>query len=817
MRKQIFDAIYRFIEKNPLPILLVSVVLTVASFFAFIHLPLKSDYVDLMPQTMPAVKNLRFLSKKIGGIGALAMVVESTSSNDVKAMKRFSDDFVSIITNWKEIQYVEYTIPSEFFIDNAFYYMKLDDLKTVKKRLHAKVEYEMMVNNPFYLGLDDEEQKVGFDISDIISKYTNSKKVGIQYGDYHYLISKDKTLQVLYIKPRFLPTDVKSTGKLLKKIKATIAKLDLKKYSPNLSVGFDGNYTLSYDQAHAISKDIQFTSILALGLVFLSLLFFLRNFKYSVYTIFALAFGILWAYGLAFFLIGHINLITGFLMAILLGLGVNYGIHFIFRYNEERDRGILKSEALKTAFTTTAYASLTGADTTAAAFFALAFSRFKGFSEFGLLAGFGILFSIIAIYTVVTALIQLTDKEKSKKVKNLPHEIQGLPVAISGKIRSLSIAILIVFLVLSVGAAFFVPKVHFEYDAKKLEVKGQQSLVIYNKIQKKFGTSTDPVIVYTYNRDEERDFYQAAIHKKKSDIPMIDKIASLSGLYPDVSKQKKILKIVKSMRSDLDKISPEMIGKKVKPSMLAKLKEVVRKGRIIQVDDLPDIFKRRFALKDGDKTLYMTLLYPKEILYDAHDMINFVKQASSIQGKMKHYEATGLYVLYVKLIEIIFSESRVFVSIVIFIIWLLLLVDFRNFKHSLLVMIPIVFGILWLLGMMGIFGLKFNFMNMVVLPIVLGTGVDNGVHIFHRYRETGNIWTAVQKTGPAAFAMSFTVALGWSVLFVAKYNGLKTMASIAVIGILMTYLASITLMPAMTYLFDQKNENGKKSKTEVIQ
>jgi len=101
------------------------------------------------------------------------------------------------------------------------------------------------------------------------------------------------------------------------------------------------------------------------------------------------------------------------------------------------------------------------------------------------------------------------------------------------------------------------------------------------------------------------------------------------------------------------------------------------------------------------------------------------------------------------------------------------------------------------------------------LPIVLGTGVDNGVHIFHRYRETGNIWTAVQKTGSAAFAMSFTVALGWSVLFVAKYNGLKTMASIAVIGILMTYLAAITIMPAMTYLFDQKHDNGKKSNAGI--
>ena len=163
-----------------------------------------------------------------------------------------------------------------------------------------------------------------------------------------------------------------------------------------------------------------------------------------------------------------------------------------------------------------------------------------------------------------------------------------------------------------------------------------------------------------------------------------------------------------------------------------------------------------------------------------------------------------MHILYVYLIDTVLKESKIFISIVFIIIWLLLLIDFKNVKDSLIAMVPLIFGLLWLVQIMSIFNIKFNFMNIVVLPTVLGTGVDNGVHIFHRYKESGNIFKAIYKTGIANLGMSLTVALGWSALFMAHYEGLKTMAFVGVVGILMTFIASVTIMPAIIILFEKE-------------
>jgi len=133
----------------------------------------------------------------------------------------------------------------------------------------------------------------------------------------------------------------------------------------------------------------------------------------------------------------------------------------------------------------------------------------------------------------------------------------------------------------------------------------------------------------------------------------------------------------------------------------------------------------------------------------------------------------------------------------------MLLIDFRNLKESLIGMIPLIFGILWLLIIMSLFKVKLNFMNLIVLPTVFGTGVDNGVHIYHRYKETKNILLAVQKTGTANLVMSATVALGWASLFFAQYEGLKTMGFVGVVGILTTFFAAITIMPAIILITDK--------------
>ena len=806
MRKKIFAIIFNFTKKYPIFIISIFIILGILFLLAFKSIPLKSDYIDLLPQNAEPVKNIKYLTEKLKGVGQFSIAVQS-ESKDIEAMKTFADKLHEEIVNIPEIEYIQYKIPLDFIMNNIFLFIENADLEEIYNRLREKVSYEMFKEMPIYINLEDEEDTVDFNIDDIIEKY-KKERGGISASQSEYMISSDNDMLVIFIKPDFMPTEVDKTGLLIKKIKDKIDKINPKKIGKDLEVSFAGTYTLSYDQKNAIYLDISRTSIIAMILVFIAILVFTRNIRNSIILLIALIIGVLSSFGAAFIIFGHLNLITGFLIALLAGLGVNYGIHFLFRYKEER-LNESSENALKDSFLKTGLASFTGAATTAVSFFTLAFSKFLGFSEFGLLASVGILFTLFSAYIFVTAFITLFEKIiKTKTPQKVKIDQQTYNDSSNFNHKKIVFFIpSLLLIILTLLFVFNIKNIRFEYDSKKLEVKGQKSIETTEMIQKKFNISTDPAICYSYNREEEKDFYNAVTNMMKEENSVIGNVLSLSGILIDEDTQKEKLVWVKKIKEELESLPENSIKDSEQKKRMELVKKITGSARVITEEDLPENFARRFIAEDNGRKLYITQVFPKKILFDARDMRDYVARIKTIKGEKKTYYPTGLHIIYVFLIETVLRESKIFIGIVFFIIWLILLIDFKSFKDSLIAMIPLIFGILWLVEIMSLFGIKFNFMNIVVLPTVLGTGVDNGVHIYHRYKDCGSIFEAVRKTGIANLGMSLTVAIGWSALFFAHYEGLKTMAFVGVIGILMTFIASVTIMPAVILLSGKKFKN----------
>jgi hypothetical protein len=86
-----------------------------------------------------------------------------------------------------------------------------------------------------------------------------------------------------------------------------------------------------------------------------------------------------------------------------------------------------------------------------------------------------------------------------------------------------------------------------------------------------------------------------------------------------------------------------------------------------------------------------------------------------------------------------------------------------------------------------------------VLPTVLGIGIDNGIHIFQRYREEGyaNVREVVMTTGGAAFLTTATTLLGFAGTLSAQNNGLQSLGLAATIGLTTCLLSSLTVFPAL--------------------
>ncbi|HXV74105.1 MAG TPA: MMPL family transporter, partial [Sphingomonadales bacterium] len=123
------------------------------------------------------------------------------------------------------------------------------------------------------------------------------------------------------------------------------------------------------------------------------------------------------------------------------------------------------------------------------------------------------------------------------------------------------------------------------------------------------------------------------------------------------------------------------------------------------------------------------------------------------------------------------------------------------------VITPPLAGLLILFGVMGLFGIKLSIFNMVVLPTIIGIGVDNGIHIYHRFREErGSIMKVLFTTGGAIGAATITTALGFSGMLMAEVNGLQSLGLLAVIGLGACLFTSWTLLPALLSLTKEARE-----------
>lgn len=803
MRKKIFSFAFKIISKHPFLIIFVFIFLGIIFFGAFKTINLKSDYIDLLPQNSESVKSIRYLSDKLKGIGQFSIVLES-ASKDSDSMKKYADLLYRDLLNIKEIQYINYKIPLDFITQNIFLFIETKDLETIYSRLYEKIQYELWKDTPLFIDLEGEKDKVEFNIDDIIEKY-NKKRDGFLLADSEYFMPTDKSMLVLFIKPDFLPTEIDKTEILINKIKSITGNKDFKNAGKDIKISFGGTYALNYDQKTAIFKDIKNTSILALILIFFVILVFIRKIHYSVFLLFSLSIGVMSVFGLAFVVFRHINLITAFLIAILTGLDVNYGMHLLIRYDEESS-GKNRLNALKTSFINTASPSFTRAVTIAVSFFALAFSRFLGFSEFGVLASFGIMMTLISTYFAVTSLLIIIAKfsKKNKKVvlkKNI--DLQRAEKSDDRSIKRIVIILSSVLVMLTIIFSFGIKNIHFEYDSKNLEVKNQDSIRVTELIQEKFNISTDPAVFYTFYRNEEKDFYKTVLDLMRKENSLIGSVISVSAILPDESIQKEKIKWLKLMEKEIGTLPEKSIKDKTVKDKIDYVKKIAGDSKVLTENDLPPDFRKRMMVDTDGKTMFITQVFPKKILFDAKEMQAFVKEVKSIKSANKEYRTTGLYILYVFLIDTILKESKIFFLIVFIIIWLLVLIDLKSLKESIITLIPLILGIIWLIEIMGLFGIKFNFMNIIVLQTVLGAGVGNGVYLYHRYKSSDNLVDALKHTGYANLGMSLAIALGWASLLAARYEGLKTMGMIGSIGIITTFIASMTIMPAIIFLTER--------------
>lgn len=765
-------------------------------------LNISTNLEALMPEGVPSVENLHRVLEKTGSFSN-AMVAIHTKDRD--ASLKFAKDLQTrVLDNLDWVASAHYSEDISLFERHKLLYMETADLKTLQKRIADRAAYEQQnvvqdINGvPVNIRIRTQptfEKPPPLELDDLIEKYSTGEEGVTRTRTERLFRSDDAEVTVLVVWPSHDTSDLTFSRQIITDLEAVIAEMNPGSYASDMQVGVGGRIRNRVAQFDAVNNDVKLSGMISFALIAALLIGYFRSALSIVYIVVPLAIGIVWTMGIAQYGVGGLNLVTVFLVLILFGLGVDFGIHNLSRYLEVRRAGGSLREGLVTIMSRTSHASAVAATTTAAGFFSLMFTEFRAFYEFGFIAGAGILCIFVAMYTVFPAGLILAEKLPGERATPCPKQ-RHLDPGNHFPWTGFTIAMTLFAIAVSFVAA---RQVQFEDNFKNLEAeKSASHQEIDGLIQRVFSSRTDRAVLYVETLEEVRaiEEYFTAYIAQDTDTPTIEKVESFYTYVPKDAVQRERLAIISEINESLDgfEFTP---GEDDAPENWQEYLDI----GLISPDDLPEGLSRiyRGLGDDGGHLVYIFNSVDMNQAVLAQQFSDDVREIE-VGGKLYHPATEGL--IFVDMMRMMKSDAVLAIVLVVSATCLVIFAFFRRISDTLIVLAPTAAGMAYTFGLMGVLGIKLSVINMVILPSIIGIGVDNGIHIYHRYRESEsrrdrNVMFVLRTTGLAAAITTLTTMLGFAGMFTASMAGLRSLGGLAIIGFSSCLFATWTLMPAL--------------------
>ncbi len=642
---------------------------------------------------------------------------------------------------------------------------------------------------------EDEDEGLAIPTEEDVRKKYNVGSLSEYNGN------EDGSVIALKIYPSFSPNETARAQTLLATIQRTMDELNPTSYHPDLAFEMEGDYHSKIDEILVIREDLSQATVFALVVIVLLVALFFGSLRGVLFVMLPLLAGIAWTMGMAAITIGYLNLITAFIFAILFGLGVDFAVHATSRYIEERRSGKDPAKALEEGLSHLGRPMIAAAITTTVTFFSLVIFEFRGFSQFGLIAGVGVPLSLLAVYAFFPPLVMVLHRWFPEKPPRPQIWQSRVPSWLLGRKAVLGIVgfVLLATATLSMG----LPKVGFEPDMKKVMTpKRTTSTGIMTRYRREVESrSASPIVLLTDSLDETRRVTRW-LNERRDQWPMLQEFASVFSFVPDHQEPK--VDIIGRIRVRLEQKKGVLKGEERDNAERA-MEYLSPDPRGFTLDDLPDWTRKRFTDTEG-KLGHFVLLYAHGNKADALVVKDIIDQLGQFTIDGKTFHSTASYYILWDAYDIVLREGPIAVLLALALVLGILILDLAVFRDIANAFLSIVIGLAAYLGFMGITGSQINMFNMIILPTVLGMGVDTAIHLLHRFREVGKagIPEAANTTGAAAFLSAATTAVGFGSLAFATNPGLAGLGNLAPVGILLCYLSSLLLCVALGQLHKER-------------
>jgi hypothetical protein len=689
------------------------------------------------------------------------------------------------------------------------------------------------------------------------------RESGTDESEEGYFWTEGNRYLLIFVQPR-LKGDFSTNSRALQALRETVAAV--KADYPDVNAGVTGQKALDEDEKQIAMRDIGIATCLSLVGLAALLIVFWRGVRRPLLAVAVLVVALCVTFGITTLAIGHLNLLSVTFAPMLLGLGIDYGVHWFARYAEERQRFFASTrQALSATMEQIGPAIFLAGVCASLSFFPLVLTGFKGLSELGLICSIGLLVATLATLSLLPAMIMLTDGFRTGLVrKPVTEEIR--PLLKTTRLRTF--LLLSFALCASVLSLWGIAGLKFDLNMLHLQSRSAESVIWENKLIQgsRYASIYGVLFAHSLGQIDEQT-------KAVERLPTVSKANSIKSVLP--SDQERKLRMLQGLRPvlgdirtisvpsdpvDIDrldgvfsrirfKILDPGAGASDAPGSLARQMREVRRliddarhdfatmkrpvlaarlkafevrmiedlndklsllwenieTRPLRPEDLPKPLYDRFV---GPGSLYILRIFPSGNVWDPQFLDRFVADLRSVDP-----DATGDPIT-LSVFTKAFRNACIMAAVyaVIFIV-LVLAATLRSPIPVAAALAPLVLGTLWTLGLMHVFGIDLNLANTIFMPLVVGAGVEYGIIVVQRWRQSSDRagFSLPISTGTGVILAGLSTTVGFCSLIISTHQGIRSLGVLTTIGSLCVLAAAVLFLPAILHASANIGAKGRRS------
>lgn len=619
---------------------------------------------------------------------------------------------------------------------------------------------------------------------------------------------------------------------------------EIQAIDPQVSIRITGTKALEEDEMRVLAEDTVYSGLLALSLIIVVLFIGLRSIKLVLSTLIVLIMGLILTAGFATVTIGHLNVLSVAFAILYIGLGVDFAIHICLAFRECWDQNMSSEDAIKKSVKLLGFSLFLCALTTSIGFFAFIPTDYKGVSELGLISGGGMFIGLLVSLTLLPALLKVfsINKLAHQRVTSLPGWVVDFPFRHARIIRYLSI-------LLAIAASFSLHYVYLDSNPVNLRDPNSESVVAFKDLLQSKTRSPFVLIALSdslanaetlalemqglssVNKTITLESFVAKDQEEKLEI--IEDLSLVLG--PELSRfnhpietaetRQALLKLQAKIQSALEqpsaKVAPELLKKlgqhisefivfadaadvssaiyqRLDMSVLGLFPYTMQQLNAglqaypFGLADIPNYITRNWLSTSG---IYKIIIDPEYDLNKTENLKEFAYQVQSVDDSV-----TGMPVSDLAAGDVIADVFIQSFTIAILVILLVLLIILKSLRNTLLVIWPLLLAGLLTAATNVLLQNPFNFANIIALPLLMGMGVDSGIHIMHRLHAGIKEGEHLLQTSTArgVFFSSLTTMLSFTSLAFTNHQGIASMGLLLAIGISFTLICTLIVLPAFS-------------------